>query len=194
MNRPRVALFVTCLIDSFRPQAGFAAARLLERADCEVFVPSQTCCGQPAYNGGNEKDAIALARKFIREFGDYDFVVTPSASCAGMIKNHYPILFETDAKWAPACATARREDARAFFVSRKHSRSEERRSDVRAKGRLSRFMFFVARSKVRARSPRITFNGQRPGCRRYSRRGNLLRIWRAFLRQIPRNLCAHGGR
>lgn len=100
MNRPRVALFVTCLIDSFRPQAGFAAARLLEKAGCEVFVPSQTCCGQPAYNGGNEKDAIALARKFIREFGDYDFVVTPSASCAGMIRNHYPKLFEKDAKWA----------------------------------------------------------------------------------------------
>ncbi len=100
MNRPKIALFATCLIDNFRPQAGFAAARLLEKAGCEVFVPLQTCCGQPAYNGGNEKDAVALARTVINQFDDYEFVVAPSASCAGMLKHHYPKLFEKDAKWA----------------------------------------------------------------------------------------------
>jgi L-lactate dehydrogenase complex protein LldE len=100
MSRIRVALYATCLIDNFRPQAGFAAARLLEKAGCEVFVPRQTCCGQPAYNGGNKKDAVALARNVICQFGNYDFVVAPSASCAGMLKHHYPKLFEGDQKWA----------------------------------------------------------------------------------------------
>lgn len=100
MSRPRVALFVTCLIDNFRPQAGFAAARLLENAGCEVSVPRQTCCGQPAYNGGSEKDAVALARNVTRQFRDYDYVVAPSASCAGMLKHHTPKLLEKDPKWA----------------------------------------------------------------------------------------------
>ena len=100
MNRPKTALFVTCLIDSFRPQIGFATARLLEKADCEVFVPPQTCCGQPAYNEGSEKISIALARNVIRAFSDFDYVVTPSASCAGMIKNHYTKLFAKDTEWS----------------------------------------------------------------------------------------------
>lgn len=99
MSGIQVALFATCLIDHFRPQAGFAAARLLEQAGCEVAVPIQTCCGQPAYNGGDEKNAAAIARKVIDTFGAYEFVVVPSASCAGMLKNHYPKLFESDAKW-----------------------------------------------------------------------------------------------
>lgn len=100
MNRIQVALFATCLIDQFRPQAGFAAARLLEMADCDVSVPLQTCCGQPAYNGGNERDAVALARNVIDKFSQCEFVVVPSASCAGMLKNHYPKLLEKDAVWS----------------------------------------------------------------------------------------------
>jgi L-lactate dehydrogenase complex protein LldE len=100
MSRPKTALFATCLINSFRPQIGFAAVRLLEKAGCEVLVPPQTCCGQPAYNEGREKDSIALARNVIHAFSNFDFVVTPSASCAGMIKNHYPKLFAKDAEWA----------------------------------------------------------------------------------------------
>jgi L-lactate dehydrogenase complex protein LldE len=99
MSGIKVALFATCLIDHFRPQAGFAAARLLEQSGCEVALPSQTCCGQPAYNGGAEKDATAIARKVIESFEEYEFVVVPSASCAGMLKNHYPKLFERDEEW-----------------------------------------------------------------------------------------------
>lgn len=96
----RVGLFVTCLVDLFRPTVGFAAVKLLEDAGCAVEVPAnQTCCGQPAYNGGHEHDAAALARKVVETFGAYDFVVVPSASCAGMLKNHYPKLFEQDAGW-----------------------------------------------------------------------------------------------
>ena len=64
-DAPRVALFVTCLADMFRPQVGFAAAKLLEQAGCTVDVPLQSCCGQPAYNGGDSVSAAAVARNVI---------------------------------------------------------------------------------------------------------------------------------
>ena len=90
----RVGLFVTCLVDLMRPRIGFAALRLLQATGCEVVVPaSQTCCGQPGYNSGDRKSALALARKVLREFEDFDYVVAPSGSCAGMIRTHYPDLF-----------------------------------------------------------------------------------------------------
>jgi L-lactate dehydrogenase complex protein LldE len=100
-GKPRVALFVTCLVDLFRPSVGFAAVKLLEQAGCAVFVPRlQTCCGQPAYNSGDRKDARALARQVIDAFEPYDYVVAPSGSCAGMIREHYPALFEDEAETA----------------------------------------------------------------------------------------------
>ena len=90
----RVGLFVTCLVDLMRPSIGFAALKLLEAAGCEVAVPeTQTCCGQPGYNSGDRKSALALARKLIAEFETCDYVVAPSGSCAGMIRTHYPDLF-----------------------------------------------------------------------------------------------------
>jgi L-lactate dehydrogenase complex protein LldE len=89
-----VGLFVTCLVDLFRPTVGFAAVKLLEQAGCKVVVPpSQTCCGQPAYNSGDRKDTRAIARQVIAAFRDFDYVVAPSGSCAGMIRHHYPALF-----------------------------------------------------------------------------------------------------
>lgn len=93
----KVALFVTCLVDLMRPRIGFAAIRLLEAAGCEVAVPrTQTCCGQPAYNGGDRATAQALARKVLAEFEGYDHVVAPSGSCAGMIRTHFPELLAGD--------------------------------------------------------------------------------------------------
>jgi len=90
----RVGLFVTCLVDLMRPRIGFAALRLLEAAGCDVVVPqTQTCCGQPAYNSGDRRSALELARKVLDEFESCDYVVAPSGSCAGMIKAHYPELF-----------------------------------------------------------------------------------------------------
>jgi L-lactate dehydrogenase complex protein LldE len=90
----RVALLVTCLVDLFRPSIGFAAAKLLEDAGCTVVVPrAQTCCGQPAYNSGDKNDAKAIARQVIEAFADFDYVVAPSGSCAGMVRVHYPELF-----------------------------------------------------------------------------------------------------
>lgn len=86
----RVGLFVTCLVDLMRPRIGFAALKLLDSAGYEVVVPArQTCCGQPGYNSGDRVAAQALARKVIEEFRDCDYVVTPSGSCGGMIKDHY---------------------------------------------------------------------------------------------------------
>ncbi len=90
----RVGLFVTCLVDLFRPTVGFAAVKLLGDAGCIVEVPKlQTCCGQPAYNSGDREDAKAIARQVIAAFTGFDYVVVPSGSCGGMIKTHYPALF-----------------------------------------------------------------------------------------------------
>lgn len=98
--QPTVGLFVTCLVDLMRPSVGFAALRLLERAGAKVVVPeNQTCCGQPAYNSGDFKDARAIARDVIEAFEGFDHVVAPSGSCAGMIRVHYPTLFKDDAEW-----------------------------------------------------------------------------------------------
>ncbi|HJW42778.1 MAG TPA: (Fe-S)-binding protein, partial [Rhizomicrobium sp.] len=100
--RPRVGLFVTCLVDLVRPQVGFASVKLLEAAGCDVEVPeSQTCCGQPAWNAGADRDATQIARNVIAAFEGFDYVVAPSGSCAGMIKRHYPEVFEKDAAWLP---------------------------------------------------------------------------------------------
>jgi L-lactate dehydrogenase complex protein LldE len=91
---PRVGLFVTCLVDLFRPSVGFAAVKLLEDAGCVVSVPAlQTCCGQPAYNSGDKADTKAIARQVVAAFEGFDYVVVPSGSCGGMIKQHYPELF-----------------------------------------------------------------------------------------------------
>lgn len=95
--RPRVALFVTCLVDLHRPSVGFAAIKLLEEAGCDVEVPrSQTCCGQPAYNSGDKRTAQDLARSVVDAFAGFDYVVVPSGSCGGMIAHHYPALFDDD--------------------------------------------------------------------------------------------------
>jgi L-lactate dehydrogenase complex protein LldE len=93
----KVGLFVTCLVDLFRPSVGFAAVKLMEDAGCTVEVPAaQTCCGQPAFNSGDRDDARDIAASVIRAFEGYDYVVAPSGSCAGMLKKHYAELFEDD--------------------------------------------------------------------------------------------------
>ena len=109
----RVGFFVTCLVDLMRPSIGFAAIELLEAGGAQVFVPpTQTCCGQPAYNSGDRADAKALAAKVVAEFETCDFLVAPSGSCSGMIRTHYPDLFADDpamAKRVEALAAKTRE-------------------------------------------------------------------------------------
>jgi L-lactate dehydrogenase complex protein LldE len=118
-RRPRVGLFVTCLVDLFRPSVGFAAAKLLTDAGCDVEVPkAQTCCGQPAYNSGDKTTAEELARQTIAAFEDCEYVVAPSGSCAGMLKVHYPQLLAGDAAWAKRAASfaAKTHELISFLV------------------------------------------------------------------------------
>ncbi len=97
----KIGLFVTCLADLFRPSVAFAAVKLLEDARCSVEVPrAQTCCGQPAYNSGDEKTARALAVNVVNAFAGFDYVVAPSGSCAAMLKMHYPELLADDPEYA----------------------------------------------------------------------------------------------
>ena len=114
-----VALFVTCLVDMFRPSVGFAAAKLLEDAGCRVVVPeAQTCCGQPAYNSGDRADAVDIARRVIEAFEGFDYVVAPSGSCGGMISHHYPALFadDPDMKARAEALASRTHELTSFLV------------------------------------------------------------------------------
>ena len=116
MTRPRVGLFVTCLVDLVRPQIARAAKKLLEQAGCDVDVPrGQTCCGQPGWNSGADKDAQDIARRVIATFKDYDYVVAPSGSCAGMIRKHYPEALPGDTE-ARALA-AKTHELTSFLVN-----------------------------------------------------------------------------
>ncbi len=94
-ERPQAVYFyATCLVDLFYPQAGLAGVQLLEREGVRVLFPQdQTCCGQPAYNSGYHEEAYAVAARQLALFPEDLPVVVPSASCAGMMRNHYPDLF-----------------------------------------------------------------------------------------------------
>lgn len=93
----RVSLFITCLADTFYPRAGIAVVKLLEHLGCDVGFPQrQTCCGQPMYNSGFHHEAREAARAMIKVFEDSQWVVTPSGSCAAMIREYYPDMFQGD--------------------------------------------------------------------------------------------------
>ena len=117
---PTVGLFVTCLVDLVRPQVGFAAVKLLEQAGCEVHVPrAQTCCGQPAWNAGDNRNAAAIARNVVEAFEGFDYVVAPSGSCAGMLRRHYPDVLKDDPRYAArALALAERSHELMSFLVR----------------------------------------------------------------------------
>ena len=105
-SRPRVGLFVTCLVDLYRPSVGFAAVKLIEAAGCDVDVPeTQTCCGQPTYNSGDRASTTEIAKATIAAFEKFDYVVAPSGSCAGMLRKHYPTLFKDDKIWRERAET-----------------------------------------------------------------------------------------
>ncbi|MCC5857358.1 MAG: (Fe-S)-binding protein [Ectothiorhodospiraceae bacterium] len=120
VTRPdTVALYVTCLVDLFRPGVGMAAVDLLERAGYRVEVPDgQTCCGQPAWNSGDEAQARELARRAIRQLQGYAHVVVPSGSCAGTMVCHYPTLFADEPEWLDAARdlTGRTWELTRFLV------------------------------------------------------------------------------
>lgn len=89
-----VDIFIPCFIDQIYPDVGFNMVKILEKVGCGVnYNPEQTCCGQPAFNAGYRDDCKAVGEKFIREFQNDRYIVTPSASCAGFVKNYYPEMF-----------------------------------------------------------------------------------------------------
>lgn len=118
-DKPRVALFVTCLVDLYRPTVGFAAIQLLREAGCEVEVPpAQTCCGQPAFNSGDRGTARDMMRHIVEVFGGYDYVVAPSGSCGGMLRHHMADLLDDDPNLAAkARAVAARTHELVSFLT-----------------------------------------------------------------------------
>ncbi len=98
----QVYLFGTCVIDLLMPEAGLDAVRLLEREGLTVHFPrGQSCCGQPAYSSGNPAEARAVALAQLDLFSQPWPVIVPSGSCAGMMRHHWPILFENDSLNGP---------------------------------------------------------------------------------------------
>ena len=91
----KVHIFIPCFIDQLYPQTGFNMVKVLEKAACDVVYNSnQTCCGQPAFNAGYWDEAREVCNKFLNDFEEADYIVCPSASCVGFVKNYYSKLFE----------------------------------------------------------------------------------------------------
>ncbi|MBO9562838.1 MAG: (Fe-S)-binding protein [Niastella sp.] len=90
-----VQLFIPCFIDQLYPQTAFNMVKVLEKVGCTVnYNAEQTCCGQPAFNAGFQREAKEVCTKFLRDFSGPDYVVAPSASCTGFVRNYYPQLFD----------------------------------------------------------------------------------------------------
>ena len=90
-----IQLFIPCFVDQLYPDTAFNMIKVLEKAGCTVgYNTSQTCCGQPAFNAGFWEEAKAVCTKFLKDFRGSDCIVTPSASCAGFVRNYYSKLFE----------------------------------------------------------------------------------------------------
>ncbi|MEZ4770810.1 MAG: (Fe-S)-binding protein [Caldilineales bacterium] len=95
-----IALFVTCLVDMYRPEAGEATVALLERQGLQVEFPAeQTCCGAAAWHAGWRAEATTLARRWIAIFEPYEAIVSPSPTCVAVVRNVYPTLLAGDPDW-----------------------------------------------------------------------------------------------
>lgn len=100
--KARVSLFVTCIVDQVFPQVGIAMTQVLERLGYQVdFPPTQTCCGQPAFNSGYPEEARTVARHFLDAFREAEYIVVPSGSCTSMITHHYADIFGKEPELAP---------------------------------------------------------------------------------------------
>ena len=91
----KVSLFVPCFVDQLFPETAFNMVKVLKKAGCKVaYNEKQTCCGQPAFNAGFRAESKEVCTKFIKDFSGSDYVVAPSASCVGFVRNYYPKLFD----------------------------------------------------------------------------------------------------
>jgi len=94
-----VQIFIPCFVDQLFPQTAFNMVKVLEKACCDVvYNPDQTCCGQPAYNAGFWDEARPVAAKFLKDVEGTDYIVSPSASCVGFVRNCYNNLFENSSQ------------------------------------------------------------------------------------------------
>lgn len=105
-----VDIFIPCFVDQVAPQTGFNMVKVLEKLGCQVnYNPDQTCCGQPAYNAGYFDEAREVARKFLKDFPNKDrYIVSPSASCIGMVRNSYNVIFDSSSPHVNACRQVQR--------------------------------------------------------------------------------------
>lgn len=95
----KVQIFIPCFIDQLYPETAFNMVKVLEKACCDVeYNTNQTCCGQPAFNAGFYDEAKKVATKFIADFDTADYVVAPSASCVGFVRNYYAGLFDNSSQ------------------------------------------------------------------------------------------------
>jgi L-lactate dehydrogenase complex protein LldE len=96
MKRPIVDIFIPCFVDQLFPETGMNMVKVLQKLNCDVrYNPNQTCCGQPAFNAGFKEESSRIAHKFLQDFtnDETNFIVAPSASCVGMVRNSYPDIF-----------------------------------------------------------------------------------------------------
>ena len=94
-----VQLFIPCFVDQLYPTVAFNMVKVLQKAGCEVsYNTNQTCCGQPAFNAGFWDDAKAVCNKFIKDFSGAEYIVAPSASCVGFVRNYYTKLFDNSSQ------------------------------------------------------------------------------------------------
>lgn len=95
----KVQLFIPCFVDQLYPETGMNMVKVLEKFGCEVsYNPKQTCCGQPAFNAGYWDEAKSVAKKFIGDFDGEGYVVGPSGSCTGYVRNHYDKMLENSSE------------------------------------------------------------------------------------------------
>jgi len=95
-----VQLFIPCFVDQLYPQTAFNMMKVLEKTGCEVdYNTNQTCCGQPAFNAGFWDEARVVCSKFLKDFDNADYIVAPSASCVGFIRNYYDKILENSAQY-----------------------------------------------------------------------------------------------
>jgi len=93
-----VQLFIPCFVDQLFPETGFNMVKVLEKLGCNVsYNSNQTCCGQPAFNAGYRDECRSVATKFVKDFQVYDYIVAPSGSCTGFVRNYYSKLFDNSA-------------------------------------------------------------------------------------------------
>lgn len=109
-----VQIFIPCFIDQLYPSVGFSMVKVLEKAGCTVsYNTNQTCCGQPAFNAGFWGEAKDVCKKFLKDFSGDEYIVAPSASCVGFVKNYYEKLFENSSQ----LAEVKRLSSRSFELS-----------------------------------------------------------------------------